>query len=168
MKTLKAKIILCILMVSFFWFCLFDLMLYVPSTIFQLNRDSLPGLNQYWARINVSCSRTTTQWRRWGSNSGPLGLEPSTLPQRHCAPYLMGSSTWYDAIDLGWFVVYFEGSQGIIFDWMISLSKQCRPWWNAALCDISSGVFPVCQSTGLGVPSIQRVKDTHTFVMHKS
>ena len=31
---------------------LFDLILYVPSTIFQLNRDSLPGLNQYLARIN--------------------------------------------------------------------------------------------------------------------
>ena len=41
--------------------CLFDLILYVPSTIFQLYRDGLPGLNQYLARINVSCSRTTTQ-----------------------------------------------------------------------------------------------------------
>ena len=27
--------------------CLFDLILYVPSTIFQLNRDWFPGLNQY-------------------------------------------------------------------------------------------------------------------------
>ena len=27
--------------------CLFDLILYVQSTIFQLNRDGLPGLNQY-------------------------------------------------------------------------------------------------------------------------
>ena len=27
--------------------CLFDSILYVPSTIFQLNRNSLPGLNQY-------------------------------------------------------------------------------------------------------------------------
>ena len=26
---------------------LFDLILYVPSTFFQLNRDGLPGLNQY-------------------------------------------------------------------------------------------------------------------------
>ena len=25
--------------------CLFDLILYVPSTISQINRDSLPGLN---------------------------------------------------------------------------------------------------------------------------
>ena len=35
----------------------------------------LPGLNQYKARINVSCSRTTTQWRRWGLNPQPFGLE---------------------------------------------------------------------------------------------
>ena len=28
-------------------FCLFDLILYAPSTIFQLNRDGLPGFNQY-------------------------------------------------------------------------------------------------------------------------
>ena len=27
--------------------CLFDLILYFPSTIFQLGRDGLPGLNQY-------------------------------------------------------------------------------------------------------------------------
>ena len=30
-----------------FLFCLFDLILYVPSTIFQLYRAVLPGLNQY-------------------------------------------------------------------------------------------------------------------------
>ena len=28
------------------YFC-FDLILYIPSTIFQLCRDGLPGLNQY-------------------------------------------------------------------------------------------------------------------------
>ena len=27
--------------------CLFDLILYVPSTVFQLRRDGLSGLNQY-------------------------------------------------------------------------------------------------------------------------
>ena len=27
--------------------CLFGLILYVPSTIFQLHREGLPGLNQY-------------------------------------------------------------------------------------------------------------------------
>ena len=34
--------------------CLFDLTLYVPSTIFQLKGTGLPGLNQYEARIIVS------------------------------------------------------------------------------------------------------------------
>ena len=34
----------------------------------------------------MSCSRTTTQWRRWGSNPRPLGLESSTLQLSHCAP----------------------------------------------------------------------------------
>ena len=30
-----------------FVFCLFDLILYVPSTIFQIYGTGLPGLNQY-------------------------------------------------------------------------------------------------------------------------
>ena len=30
-----------------FLFCLFDFILYVQSSIFQLNRTGLPGLNQY-------------------------------------------------------------------------------------------------------------------------
>ena len=30
----------------------------------------------------------TTQWRRWGSNPRPFGLESSTLPLSHCAPCL--------------------------------------------------------------------------------
>ena len=45
-------------------------------------------LNQYLARINVSCSRTTRQWGRRGSNTRLLGLESSTLPLSHCAPYI--------------------------------------------------------------------------------
>ena len=28
-----------------------------------------------------------TQWRRWGSNPQPLGIEPSTLPLSHCTPH---------------------------------------------------------------------------------
>ena len=36
----------------------------------------------------MSCSRTTTQWRRWGSKLLPFGLESSTLPLSHCAPSL--------------------------------------------------------------------------------
>ena len=41
---------------------LFDLILYVPSTIFQLCRDGSSWVEPMCpARINVSCSRTTTQ-----------------------------------------------------------------------------------------------------------
>ena len=39
--------------------------------------------------MNVSCSRTTTQWRRWGSNPRPLGLESSTLPLSHCVHWII-------------------------------------------------------------------------------
>ena len=64
---------------------LFDLILYVASTIFQLNRDWSSWVEPV-LRINVSCSMTTTQWRRWGSNPRPLGLKSSTLPLSHCTP----------------------------------------------------------------------------------
>ena len=37
----------------------------------------------------MSCSRTTTQCRWWGSNPRPLGLKSSTLPLCHWA-YLLG------------------------------------------------------------------------------
>ena len=30
--------------------------------------------------------KDTTQWRRWGSNPRPIGLESSTLPLSHCTP----------------------------------------------------------------------------------
>ena len=33
--------------------------------------------------------KDTTQWRRWGSNPRPFGLESSTLSLSHCAPYLI-------------------------------------------------------------------------------
>ena len=36
----------------------------------------------------MSCSRTTTPWRRWGSNPRPFGLESSSLPLGHCAPII--------------------------------------------------------------------------------
>ena len=41
-------------------FVLFDLILYVPISNLSVTyvRTCLPGLNQYQARINVSCSRT--------------------------------------------------------------------------------------------------------------
>ena len=36
--------------------------------------------------------KDTTQWRRWGLNPLPLGLESSTLPLSHCAPI---SGIWF-------------------------------------------------------------------------
>ena len=34
--------------------------------------------------------KDTTQWGWWGSNLQPFGLESSTLPLSHCAPYVRG------------------------------------------------------------------------------
>ena len=70
-----------------YFVCLFDLILYVPSTIFQLNRDGSSWVEPVLS-WDVSCSRTTTQWGPWGSNPQPLGLKSSTLPLSHCAPYI--------------------------------------------------------------------------------
>ena len=53
-------------------FCLFDSILYVPSTIFQLYKDGLPGLNQHLARIKVSCSRTQRSDAVEDRTRGPL------------------------------------------------------------------------------------------------
>ena len=66
----------------------------------------LPGLNQYIARINVSCSRTTTQWRRWGSNPRPFGLESSTLPPSHCAATTHGHGKCLSNVLLRMGIVY--------------------------------------------------------------
>ena len=59
---------------------LFDLILYVPSTIFLLNRDGSSWVEPVLS-LNMSCPRTTTQWHWWGSNPQPLGLESSTPTQ---------------------------------------------------------------------------------------
>ena len=74
-------------------------------------KQGLPGMNQYQPRINVSYSRTTTQWRQWGSNPLPLGLESSTLPVGHCAPIYSFITCTYHVVLL---IVYHDdnGSQG--------------------------------------------------------
>ena len=49
--------------------------------------DSLrPNNNLSVKQGRVFLGWTSTQWRRWGSNLRPLGLESSTLPLSHCAP----------------------------------------------------------------------------------
>ena len=42
-------------------------------------------LNQYKLGL-MFLLKDTTQWRQWGSNPPPYGLESSTLPLSHCAP----------------------------------------------------------------------------------
>ena len=39
--------------------------------------------------------KDTTQWRRWGSNPRPFGLESSALPLSHCAPSSLGIPTGF-------------------------------------------------------------------------
>ena len=51
--------------------CLFDLFLTSHQQSFSKTGTGLSGLNQYQARINVSCSRTTTQ------HLTPVRLEPA-------------------------------------------------------------------------------------------
>ena len=58
------------------------------SLLFLLCRDSsLPALNQYLARINVSCSRKQRSEAVEARTRKPLGLESSTLPLSHCSPW---------------------------------------------------------------------------------
>ena len=61
---------------------MFDLILYIPSTLFHYKGTGLPGLNQYSAKINVLAQ---------GHNAVRLvRLEPAapwSLPLSHCTPY---------------------------------------------------------------------------------
>ena len=53
---------------------------------FSYKGASLPG----WTSTKLGLMfllKDTTQWRRWGSNPRPLGLESNTLPLSHCAPF---------------------------------------------------------------------------------
>ena len=96
--------------------CLFDLILYVPSTIFQLYRDGSSWLEPVLYKLGLMfLLKDTMHWRRWGSNLRPFGLESSTLPLSYCAPLalLMWHLLWYiwyvtlNVLFLGkvWFIV---------------------------------------------------------------
>ena len=52
----------------------------------------LPGWNSTTLRL-IFLLKDTTQWRRWGLNPRPLGLESSTLPLSHCLWSLIKSHT---------------------------------------------------------------------------
>ena len=63
---------------------MFDLILYVPSTIFQLNRDWSSWVEPILSLDKWVLPKDTMQWP---SNPQPLSLESSTLPLSHCAPW---------------------------------------------------------------------------------
>ena len=74
--------------------CLFDLILYVPSTIFQLNRDGSSWVEPVLRLDKCALLKdhnVVTPVR--GSYPRPLGLESSTLPLSHCAPCFSSLST---------------------------------------------------------------------------
>ena len=58
------------------------------STIFQFCRDRIYWVEAVLSNDKCVLLKDTTQWRPWGSNPWPLGLESSTLPLSHCAPSL--------------------------------------------------------------------------------
>ena len=59
---------------------LFDLTLNVPvSNFFSYIWTGLPGLNQYYASLNLSCSRTQHSESNESRTRWPLGLDLSTL-----------------------------------------------------------------------------------------
>ena len=55
------------------------------STLFQLCRDGSSWFESVLSKDKCVLLKDTTQWRRWGSNPRPLGLESSTLLLSHCA-----------------------------------------------------------------------------------
>ena len=77
-----------------YFVCLFDLILYITSTIFHLNRDGSSWVEPVLSKDKfLSCSRTTMQWPQWGSNPGPLGLESSTLPLSYYVSFFNCTNT---------------------------------------------------------------------------
>ena len=60
-----------------------------PSTIVQLCRDESYWVEPVLSKDKCVLLKDTTQWRRWGSNQRPLGLESSTSPLSHCAPFII-------------------------------------------------------------------------------
>ena len=66
---------------------------------------------------------------------------------------LMDSSFWFDAINLGWSIVYTERSQVIISTKNVFLTlNNTANIMRHFIC-----VFNICQSPHLGVTSIERV-----------
>ena len=76
-----GSLCLCLLVL---FVCLFDLILYVPSAIFQLNRDG-----SSWAEPVLSQDKCVLLKEHNAVKPvRPFRLESSTLPLSHCAPSL--------------------------------------------------------------------------------
>ena len=91
-----------------------------PSTIFQFNRDG---------SLNVSCSRTTTQWHRWGSNPQHLSLESSTLPLP--LPYSEKHSQIVLALIYYWYPFPMLSESKIIYLLFFIYSEDSEIWPSA-------------------------------------
>ena len=65
--------------------CLFDLILYAPVNSLSV----MSGRVFLGWTSTLYLLKDTTQWRRWGSNLRPFGLELSTLPLTNCAPFFV-------------------------------------------------------------------------------
>ena len=50
--------------------------------------------------------KDTTQWRRWGSNPRPFGLESSTLPLSHCAPFDSFENIMANGTNVPFFIIF--------------------------------------------------------------
>ena len=88
-SSLPCRVLVCSMFVFFVcFFVVFFLFDYLrPSQqSFSYVETGLPGLNQYLARINVSCSRTQGCDAEKGQYPPPFGLESNTLPLNHCTP----------------------------------------------------------------------------------
>ena len=63
------------------FFCFFFIWFFTSqSTIFQLCWDGSSWVEPVLSKDKCVLLKDKTQWRRWGSNLLPLGLESSTLP----------------------------------------------------------------------------------------
>ena len=94
---------------------LFDLILYVPSTIFQLNRDGWVFLG--WTSTKLS------------SNPLPLGLKSSTLPLSYCAPSPMLDDCFFMQPTMEIFIIF---PCQVLLQWKI--------WW-VFVYSLHAGIF---------------------------
>ena len=67
--------------------------LHTSQQLFSYVGMGLPGLNQYSARINVSCSRTQHNDAVEAGTRNPLGLLPTTPTLSYFAPCVI--IVWY-------------------------------------------------------------------------